>query len=209
MFLKCRLIIKQNVFQERPITPAKSKPPSERKDTVTLDASELGDLPARYTICTVQPHQFPVVGVYIDKRVVPGFKYRVRPLPGVGGDSMKLDCLFEGRALTLRSIGRGYARRFTFEADKNSLNDNMNYFWSDNRQEGYAFELEVISNNDKFTLYDANHVAQGTVEVVKIEVSFVVLFPIVFSLSFCCATHFVRIRKPSLLTYTPMQIPTG
>lgn len=83
---------------------------------------------------------------------------------------MKHECLFDGRALTLKSIGRGYARRFTFEADENSLNNNKNYFWSDNRPEGYAFEVEVISVNDKFTLYDANHVAQGTVEVVQIEV---------------------------------------
>lgn len=121
-----------------------------------------------------------MIGVYIDKRVIPGFKYRVRPLPGIGEDSMRNECLFDGRALTLKSIGRGYARRFTFEADKNSLNTNKNYFWSDNRQEGYAFELEVISENDKFTLYDANRVAQGTVEVVQIEVS--ILFSSLFLL---------------------------
>lgn len=148
----------------------KKEPKPELKSSITLDASELGDLPARYTICALHSHQFPVVGVYIDKRVIPGFKYRVRPLPAIGEDSMKHECLFDGRALTLSSIGRGYARRFTFEADENSLNNNKNYFWSDNRPEGYAFEVEVISVNDKFTLYDANHVAQGTVEVVQIEV---------------------------------------
>lgn len=139
--------------------------------SLTLDAGELGDLPARYTICALQSHQFPVIGVYVDKRVIPGFKYRVRPLPPVGKTSTTNPCLFGGRALTLQSIGRGYARRFTFEADKNSLNDNENYFWSDNRPEGFAFELEVISDGDKFTIMDANHEPQGTLEVLKVEVS--------------------------------------
>lgn len=183
-----------------------SKP--EKPESITLDASEVGDLPARYTVCALRSHQFPVVGVYIDKRVIPGFKYRVRPLPSIGEDSTKHECLFDGRALTLKSIGRGYARRFTFEADKNRLNDNENYFWSDNRQEGYAFELEVISENDKFTLYDPNHVSQGTVEVVQIEVSNF-YFSLCFLLNVLCATHFVRIRNPSLFTYTTMQIATG
>lgn len=204
------------LFQERPIRskiPQKKQPRSEKKRSITLDASELGDLPARYTICAVHSHQFPVVGVYIDKRVIPGFKYRVRPLPAIGENPMKHECLFDGRALTLQSIGRGYARRFTFEADKNSLNNNKNYFWSDNRQEGYAFELEVISENDKFTLYDANHVAQGTVEVVQIEVSTLFwllffLFRFLFNV-LLRHTQFVRIRNPSLLTYTPMQITGG
>lgn len=141
------------------------------QDSLTLDAAELGDLPARYTICALQSHQFPVVGVYVDKRVIPGFKYRVRPLPPVGKKSTTYPCLFGGRALTLQSIGRGYARRFTFEADKNCLNNNKNYFWSDNRPEGFAFELEVISDADKFTILDANHEPQGTLEVLKLEVS--------------------------------------
>lgn len=146
--------------------------PSSPPKSLLLDASEVGDLPARYTVCAVQSHQFPVVGVYVDNRVIPGFKYRVRPLPSVGKSSTSLPCLFQGRALTLQSIGRGYARRFTFEADKNSLNNNENYFWSDNRPEGFAFELEVISDGDKFTIFDANKEAQGTVEVTKLEVSF-------------------------------------
>lgn len=76
----------------------------------------------------------------------------------------------------MKSIGRGYARRFTFEADKNRLNDNENYFWSDNRPEGYAFELELISAGDRFTIYDLNREAQGTVEVLKIEVNIIVYF---------------------------------
>lgn len=139
---------------------------------MTLDASSVGDFPAQYTICSLQPHQFPVIGVYIDKRIVAGFKYRIRPLPQAGELSTGKKCLFGGRALTLQSIGRGYARRFTFEAEPNSLNENDNYFWSDNRPEGYAFELEVLSEGDKFTIFDINMEPQGTLEVLQIEVMF-------------------------------------
>jgi hypothetical protein len=79
--------------------------------------------------------------------------------------------LFNGCALQLQSIGRGYSRRLTFQADSNTLNNNTNYFWSDSRPEGFAFELEVVSPGDKFTLHDANHVATGTLEVLQNDVS--------------------------------------
>lgn len=137
---------------------------------LTLDASKLGDFPARYVICSLKNYQFPVVGVYCDPRVITGFKYRVRPLPKVGEDSTKNKCLFNNRALVLQSIGRGYSRRFTFEADKNKLNDNDNYFWSDNRPEGFSFEIEAVTEGDKFTIYDLNNEAQGTVEILNTEV---------------------------------------
>lgn len=141
---------------------------------IKLDASELNDFPAQYTICPIESHQFPAVGVYIDKRIVPGFKYRVRPLPdpsiGIPG-TKESPCMFDGKGLTLKSIGRGYARRFTFDGIKNR----EEYFWSDNRPEGYAFELEVISEGDKFTIFDVNRESQGTAEVLKIEVSLSIL----------------------------------
>ncbi|KAF7272534.1 hypothetical protein GWI33_014694 [Rhynchophorus ferrugineus] len=143
--------------------------PKFQQSFLKLDASTIGDLPAHYVICALQPHQLPVCGVYVDKRVVPGFKYRVRPLPVLGQESKQLKCLFQDRALVLQSIGRGFARRFTFEADNGQLNSNDNYFYSDNRPEGYAFELEVISEGDKFTIFDINREAQGTMEVLKIE----------------------------------------
>lgn len=88
-----------------------------------MDASTLGDIPARYTIPVLDPHQYPVVGVYCDPRVVPGFKYYVKPLQAPGVKPHCLPALFEGRALTLQSIGRGYARRFTFEADEGKYNN--------------------------------------------------------------------------------------
>jgi len=149
--------------------PVSLKSKTLQEDCLSLDASSLGDLPAHYVICALQPHQMPVCGVYVDKRIVPGYKYKVRPLPPVGQRSDVNKCMFKNRALTLQSIGRGFARRFTFEADKDQLNCNDNYFYSDNRPEGYAFELEVISEGDKFTIFDINREAQGTVEVLKIE----------------------------------------
>ncbi|XP_066139468.1 uncharacterized protein [Euwallacea fornicatus] len=134
-----------------------------------LDASTLNDLPAHYTICSVLPHQFPVCGVYIDKRIVPGFKYKVRPLPPLGKKSTTNQCLFKNKALMLQSIGRGFARRITFEPENGKINSNDNYFYSDNRPDGYAFEMELISEGDKFTIFDINREAQGTVEVLSVE----------------------------------------
>uniref|UniRef100_A0A6P7GN29 Uncharacterized protein LOC114344675 n=1 Tax=Diabrotica virgifera virgifera TaxID=50390 RepID=A0A6P7GN29_DIAVI len=167
-------------LHERCLTPKPSQVPEVEetpvKPSLKLDAAFLGDIPGQYTICAVEPHQLPVVGVYIDPRVVPGFKYRIRPLPEVGRPSTTNKCLFDNKALTLQSIGRGYARRFTFEADENQLNNNENYFWSDNRPEGYAFELELLSEGDKFTFFNPNGEAEGTVEVLSIEAPQIEIF---------------------------------
>ncbi|KAG8224050.1 hypothetical protein J437_LFUL001127 [Ladona fulva] len=139
-----------------------------------LDGSTLGDFPAIYEIPAswLKPNEFPAIGLYVDPRIVPGFRYRVRALSGpvnaAEGKSLR-DYLFRGRALTLQSIGRGYSRRFTFEADANCLNNNNNYFWSDSLPNGFAFELEIVSPGDKFTVHDANHLAEGTLEVLNIE----------------------------------------
>ena len=83
--------------------------------------------------------------------------------------------MFNGRALRLLSIGRGYSRRLTFQADSSTLNNNNNYFWSDSRPEGFAFELEVVSPGDKFTLHDTNHTAAGTLEILQNSVSYSIL----------------------------------
>lgn len=45
-----------------------------------LDAADLGDFPASYLIPALKPYEFPAVGVYVDPRIVPGFRYRVRPI---------------------------------------------------------------------------------------------------------------------------------
>jgi len=83
--------------------------------------------------------------------------------------------MFNGHALQLLNIGRGYSRRLTFQADSNTLNNNNNYFWSDSRPEGFAFELEVVSAGDKFTLQDTNHTAAGTLEILQNSVSYSIL----------------------------------
>ncbi|PNF38294.1 hypothetical protein B7P43_G11621 [Cryptotermes secundus] len=132
---------------------------------VHLDAANLGDIPARYVIPALKPHEFPAVGVYVDPRIVPGFRYRVRPIHDQNIFQATPEHVFNGRAVHLLSIGRGYSRRLTFEADTNTLNNNSNYFWSDSSPDGFAFELEVVSPGDKFTLHDANHVATGTLEI--------------------------------------------
>ncbi|KAL3275993.1 hypothetical protein HHI36_020724 [Cryptolaemus montrouzieri] len=139
------LEVNEDIKEILPVSVKTQRPPY-----LILDASKLGDLPARYTICAIDQHQFPVVGVYSDPRVIPGFKYRVRPLPKIGKDPNVNKCLFDNRALKLISIGRGYAR-------------------SDNRPEGYAFELEVVSEGDKFTIIDLNGEAQGTLEILQTE----------------------------------------
>ncbi|KAF5296063.1 hypothetical protein FQA39_LY12685 [Lamprigera yunnana] len=138
---------------------------NNEEEWLSLDASTMGDLPACYKIYGLKAHQQPVVGVYIDKRVCPGFKYKVQPLPGSNEHSKAPPHLFDGKALTLKSIGRGYSRRLTFTSDSNIVNNN--FFWSDNRPEGFAFELELVSVGDKFTVFDVNHEAQGIVEILK------------------------------------------
>jgi len=52
----------------------------EGKVHLHLDAADLGDFPASYLIPALKPHEFPAVGVYVDPRIVPGFRYRVRPI---------------------------------------------------------------------------------------------------------------------------------
>jgi hypothetical protein len=47
---------------------------------VLLDAAKLGDFPARYVIPALKSYEFPAIGVYVDPRIVPGFRYRVGPI---------------------------------------------------------------------------------------------------------------------------------
>lgn len=87
------------------------------------------------------PHEQPVVGTYVDPRILTGFQYRVRP-----ASSKK--SLFGGTALTLLSVGRGYGKRLTFSSE--NLNCNDNYFWSDSNPEGYGFSIQAVSPGDDF-----------------------------------------------------------
>lgn len=47
---------------------------------VVLYGAMLKDIPAVYQVPALLPHELPVVGVYIDTRVIVNFKYYVRPL---------------------------------------------------------------------------------------------------------------------------------
>jgi len=134
------------------------------EELVELDGALIGDIPARYKVPALRKHEFPAVGVFIDPRILPGFKYRVRPIEKNG---CKERWLFKGKVLELQSIGRGYSRRLTFKPDKGALNDNPHYFWSDSHPEGFAFELQVLSAGDKFTVFDASHVPVGTLEILS------------------------------------------
>ncbi|XP_050434302.1 uncharacterized protein LOC126841730 isoform X2 [Adelges cooleyi] len=132
---------------------------------ISLDGAELNDFPAKYTVPLLQPYEFAAVGVWIHPNIVPGFKYKVRP---IDQDKERTRFLFDNRALELMSIGRGYSRRLTFEASPGLLNDNDNYFWTDSMPSGYAFQVHVVSVGDNYTVYDANNVAVATLEVTKI-----------------------------------------
>ena len=99
-----------------------------------------------------------LAGVYVDPRILPGFRYRVRH---VGTENY----LFDGRALTLQSIGLGYGKRLTFTGD--SLNFNDNYFWSDSDPNGFAFSLDAVQPADRLTVYGND--GSGIIGEVKVE----------------------------------------
>ncbi|KAL1462818.1 hypothetical protein WDU94_014625 [Cyamophila willieti] len=135
---------------------------------LVVDGKDLRDFPAKYFIPGIRKHEFPVVGIYVDPRIVCGFRYRVRPIQDE--ESQKKErLLFNGCALELQSIGRGYSRRLTFQPDEGTMNDNPNYFWADSRPNGFAFEISVISPGDMFMIQDANHIIIGTLQVVSIQ----------------------------------------
>lgn len=96
-----------------------------------VSGAAIGDVPAKYTITGLESFELPVVGTYVDPRIVPGFRYKVR----VAGSKGRL---FNGQALRLNSIGMGYAKRITFECDPNNLNESQNHFWSDSNPDGYG-----------------------------------------------------------------------
>lgn len=113
--------------------------------TIDVRGKDIGDFPTEYTISALRPHEIPVVGTYVHKKIIPGFAYRVRR----NGTS---DYLFDGEALVLRTIGKGYGKRLTFHSD---AVESDNFFWSDsNPDEGFAFSIQVIFEGDKFDVLD-------------------------------------------------------
>lgn len=129
---------------------------SDEEEAVIVRGQDIGDLPAEYVVRGLRPQEMPVIGVYIDPRIMPGFRYRVRRLR-----SDKY--LFDGQALVLQSIGLGFAKRITFEG--NSYNFNDNYFWSDSDPNGFAFALEAVRPGDQLSIIDGNGSLVGEVKV--------------------------------------------
>lgn len=84
-------------------------------------------------------------GTYVDPRILPGFCYRVRPIN-------TKQYLFNGRAIQLMNIGAGYSKRLTFAPDKNCLNSNSNYFWTDSHPSGFGFELRAVHSGAEFKI---------------------------------------------------------
>lgn len=141
----------------------------KQNNATILDGKDFRDVPAKYVVPILKPYEYHVIGVCIDKRIVPGFRYRVRPIDSLDYNS---DYLFDGKAVRLQSIGRGYCRRITFAPTSpyGSLNKNDNYFWSDSRPYGYAFQLEVVSVDEEYTLYSSHHRHPiGHLKIIKLQ----------------------------------------
>lgn len=113
--------------------------------TLRIRGADIGDFPTEYIIPALKPYEIAVVGTYVDKKIVPGFAYRVRR----NGTN---DFLFHGCSAVLKSIGRGYGKRLTFHSQEL---ENDNFFWSDsNPDEGFAFSIQVLFEGDKFEVVD-------------------------------------------------------
>ena len=127
--------------------------------TIRVCGADIGDFPTRYTIPALKPHEIPVVGTYVDKKIVPGFAYRVR----WNGTN---EYLFDGVALVLESIGKGYGKRLTFHSQDI---ENDNFFWSDsNSEEGFAFSIQVVFEGDKFDVVDRKGRVVGETQVTAV-----------------------------------------
>lgn len=53
---------------------------AEETYVANLDGAELNDFPAKYSVPSLKPYEFAAVGVWIHPNIVPGFKYKVRPI---------------------------------------------------------------------------------------------------------------------------------
>uniref|UniRef100_A0A023FCL6 Uncharacterized protein n=1 Tax=Amblyomma cajennense TaxID=34607 RepID=A0A023FCL6_AMBCJ len=133
----------------------KSSPAAPANDLLHIVRGEdINDVPTSYVVNGIKPHEFPVIGTYVDKRVVPGFRYIVR----VNRTSR---FLFGGRPLRLESVGRGYGKRITFEAPPGGLNENDNFFYSDTIAQGYGFAPIAVQVGDRFRVQDSQGDACG------------------------------------------------
>lgn len=138
------------LLDEQPARKAtKSSQASPASDFLYIVRGEdVNDVPTSYVVNGIKPHEFPVIGTYVDKRVVPGFRYVVRV-------NRTTRFLFGGRPLRLDSVGRGYGKRITFEAPPGGLNENDNFFYSDTIAQGYGFAPVAVQVGDRFRVEDS------------------------------------------------------
>ncbi|KAK3743400.1 hypothetical protein QZH41_002300 [Actinostola sp. cb2023] len=100
---------------------------------VTVSGADVSDIPTSYSIPKLAPSEKSAVGTFVDPMIIPGYPYRVR----LNGSD---DFLFEGKPLTLKSVGQGYGKRLTFYSD--DILNNNHYFWSDsNPPRGFALSV--------------------------------------------------------------------
>jgi hypothetical protein len=151
---------KQLKRQPSPQSESDGSDSEEIQEDHVVKGSDIGDAPTQYVAKGLLQHEMPVIGTYVDKRIVTGWQYHVRSLEG--GQKY-----FGGRALALQSIGMGYGKRLTFESER--YNKNNNYFWSDSQTGGYAFSLDVVESGCTFLVYDEDDRQIGTayIEVVN------------------------------------------
>ncbi|KRT82893.1 hypothetical protein AMK59_4118 [Oryctes borbonicus] len=116
---------------------------------VTVRGIDIGDVPTKYTMTGLEPYEIPVVGTYVDPRILPGFYYRIRP-------NHRKQHLFHGQSLKLLSIGMGYAKRLTFESES-KVNAN-NYLWSDSHPDGLGLEPRAVHKGMRFQFLAENQV---------------------------------------------------
>ncbi|OQR69302.1 hypothetical protein BIW11_01874 [Tropilaelaps mercedesae] len=126
------------------------------KNEVTIDDLRVKDIDGR-----LDGHELAVIGTHVDRRVIPGFMYRVR----VTGSP---DYLFDGQAMLLESVGRGYGKRITFESE--SYNEPRNYFYSDTAPEGYAFAPIAIRVGDQLDILPISGAAHGEKSCGRLQV---------------------------------------
>jgi len=144
-----------------PITDGTLVPGIKATRSATVDGKEIGDIPAVYTINGLLPYEQPVVGTYVDPRITSGFHYRVRPVHTT-------KCLFEGKALLLEAIGRGYGKRLSFQGDTAMENDN--YFWSDSQPDGFAFCIQSIFPEMYFRIENDEDKVVGNATVFRTDI---------------------------------------
>lgn len=117
-------------------------------------------LPVQPSIKELENYELPVIGTFIHRHILPGFRYRVR----LGGTN---EYLFDGKALKLESTGQGYGKRITFESD--DILDNNNFFWSDSHETGFVFSPEFLSGGEVFEAVNCQDERVGSFSVDSVK----------------------------------------